>query len=122
MIQVRPNGNTKTKVVYGDGPLRFQIPRGYSRYGLSQYKSLSISNLDPKFMEWFQELERMVYPKDNNEFKSCITECPSAFAVSVMLGGMCTRRPSNSRSGGVCFTPPLIRASVASCGNSLSRS
>ena len=60
MIQIRQNGNTKTKVVYGDGPLRFQIPRGYSRYGLSQYKSLSISNLDPKFMEWFQELERMV--------------------------------------------------------------
>ena len=74
MIQIRQNGNTKTKVVYGDGPLRFQIPRGYSRYGLSQYKSLSISNLDPKFMEWFQELERMVYPKDNNDFKSCITE------------------------------------------------
>lgn len=74
MIQVRPNGNTKTKAVYSDGPLRFQIPRGYSRYGLSQYKSLSISHLDPRFIEWFQQLEQSLYPKDKNEFKSCVSE------------------------------------------------
>jgi len=74
LLQIRPNGNTKTKIFYGDGPLRFQIPRGYSRYGLSQYKSLSISNLDPKFIEWFQVLEQSLYPKDNNQFKSCVSE------------------------------------------------
>jgi hypothetical protein len=74
MIQIRPNGNTKTKTLYADGPLRFQIPRGYSRYGLSQYKSLSISNLDPKFMEWFQEIEQGLFPKDRNDFKSCVSE------------------------------------------------
>jgi hypothetical protein len=74
MIQVKLNGNTKTKVVYMDGPLRFQIPRGYARYGMSQYKSLSISNLDPKFIEWFKELEQDLFPKDKNDFKSCVSE------------------------------------------------
>ena len=74
LLQIRQNGNTKTKILYGDGPLRFQIPRGYSRYGLSQYKSLTVSNLDPKFLEWFREIEQTLYPSDKNDFKSCVSD------------------------------------------------
>ena len=74
LLQIRQNGNTKTKIFYGDGPLRFQIPRGYSRYGLSQYKSLTVSNLDPKFLEWFREIEQTLYPSDKNDFKSCVSD------------------------------------------------
>lgn len=73
-IEVKPSGNTRTKAVYNGGPLRFQIPRGYSRYGLSQYKSITIANLDPKFLAWFAEIEKMVRRDDANPLKSCLTE------------------------------------------------
>ena len=63
LIEVKPSGNTRTKVSYSGGPLRFQIPRGYSRYGVSQYKSISLSNLDPKFISWFTELEKQIAPE-----------------------------------------------------------
>jgi hypothetical protein len=41
-------------------PIRFQIPRGYSEYGLSQYSQLNL-NMGPdqkQFLEWFQNLEK----------------------------------------------------------------
>lgn len=74
LIEVKPSGNTRTKAVYNGGPLRFQIPRGYSRYGLSQYKSITIANLDPKFIAWFSDLENKLRRDDGNAFKSCLTE------------------------------------------------
>ena len=71
LIEVKPSGNTRSKASYADGPLRFQIPRGYSRYGISQYKSLTLSNLDPKFISWYTELENMLAPQG---LKSNLTE------------------------------------------------
>jgi hypothetical protein len=72
-IEVRQVGSTRTKATYLSGPVRFQIPRGYSRYGLSQYKSISISNLDPKFKEWFENLEKFV-SRGAEPFKSTLSE------------------------------------------------
>lgn len=55
-IEVQPSG-TRTKLTYESGPLRFQIPRGYTRYGVGQYKSITISNLEQKFLDWYKALE-----------------------------------------------------------------
>lgn len=41
-------------------PIRFQIPRGYSEYGLSQYNQITL-NMGPdqaQFLEWFRNLEK----------------------------------------------------------------
>ena len=55
-ISIQATG-TRTRLSYESGPLRFQIPRGYTRYGVGQYKSITISNLEPKFLEWYKALE-----------------------------------------------------------------
>lgn len=41
-------------------PIRFQIPRGYSEYGLSQYNqiNLNMGSDQTQFLEWFQNLEK----------------------------------------------------------------
>ena len=49
--------------VHGKGivqPIRFQIPRGYSEYGRSQYNQITL-NMGPEqkpFLEWFNNLEK----------------------------------------------------------------
>lgn len=73
LLEVKPSGNTRTKAVYSSGPLRFQIPRGYLKYGMSQYKTLSVSNLDPKFSEWFANIEKKV-SRNAEPFKSALSE------------------------------------------------
>lgn len=73
LIEVKSAGNTRTKAVYSSGPLRFQIPRGYLKYGMSQYKTISISNLDPKFSEWFDKIEKTV-SQNAEPFKSALSE------------------------------------------------
>ncbi len=39
-------------------PIRFQIPRGYSEYGLSQYNQLTLNISDQEFLEWFKNIEK----------------------------------------------------------------
>lgn len=39
-------------------PIRFQIPRGYSEYGLSQYNQITLTISDSQFLEWFRNLEK----------------------------------------------------------------
>jgi len=73
LVEVKQSGTTRTKASYASGPLRFQIPRGYLRYGFSQYKTISISNLDPKFQEWFLSLEKVV-SEGSEPFKSAFSE------------------------------------------------
>jgi len=73
LIEVTESVANRTKVAYQGGPLRFQIPRGYTRFGLSKYKSLTISNLPLKFMEWIGTLEKIV-SKNGQPLKSNITE------------------------------------------------
>lgn len=58
-----------TGLVQGIGlvqPIRFQIPRGYSEYGLSQYNQLTL-NMGPEqkqFLEWFHNLEKKLVGED----------------------------------------------------------
>jgi hypothetical protein len=70
-IETQTSG-TRTKVAYESGPLRFQIPRGYTRYGVGQYKSLTVSNLEPKFVQFYQDLEKHLM--GDKQFKSNMTE------------------------------------------------
>lgn len=39
-------------------PMRFQIPRGYCEYGISQFGQVSLKISDVEFLEWFKNLER----------------------------------------------------------------
>jgi hypothetical protein len=52
------------KYTLGDGPLRFQLPRGTCTWGVGAYKSLQISNFDPKFIAWWKELENQLCPQE----------------------------------------------------------
>jgi len=61
---------SRTRLSYESGPLRFQIPRGYTRYGVGQYKSITISNLEPKFLDWWRKLEDKILP--TQPLKSCL--------------------------------------------------
>ena len=73
LVEVSESASNRTKVVYQGGPLRFQLPRGYTKFGLSKYKSLTISNLNSKFMDWMGTLEKMV-SQNGQPLKSNITE------------------------------------------------
>jgi hypothetical protein len=73
LVEVTETASNRTKVSYQGGPLRFQIPRGYTKFGLSKYKSLTISNLPLKFLEWMERLEKLV-SKNAQPLKSNITE------------------------------------------------
>lgn len=72
-VQVEDSSTNRTKALYKGGPLRFQIPRGYTKFGLSKYKSITISNLNCKFMEWINTLEKVV-SRNSQPLKSNITE------------------------------------------------
>ena len=39
-------------------PMRFQLPRGYCEYGISQYGQVSVKISDVEFLEWFKNVER----------------------------------------------------------------
>jgi hypothetical protein len=70
-ITIHTTGS-RTRLSYESGPLRFQIPRGYTRYGVGQYKSVTISNLEPKFLDWWRKLEAKIMPLQPN--KPCLGE------------------------------------------------
>jgi hypothetical protein len=46
----------------GGGPVRFQIPRGLCRWGVSAYKSLNVDVEDPSFIAWWRDLESRLCP------------------------------------------------------------
>ena len=62
----------RVKFVYQNGPLRFQIPRGITRYGIGSFKSLTVDVKDPEFAEWYKKLERVLCPLE--PFKSNFSE------------------------------------------------
>lgn len=68
LIDVTPGMKDRSKYLYDGRPLRFQIPRGVCTWGVSQYKSFNIEFNDPKFIEWWSELERRLCPQE--PFKS----------------------------------------------------
>jgi hypothetical protein len=55
------------------GPLRFQIPRGLTRYGIGSYKSLTVDTLNNnEFTEWYKQLEKTLCPLE--PFKSNMSD------------------------------------------------
>lgn len=55
-------------------PIRFQIPRGYSEYGLSQYNQLTLNISDKEFLEWFKNIEKKLIGDDVTSIESRVKE------------------------------------------------
>jgi hypothetical protein len=45
---------------YNGEPLRFQIPRGYTEYGLSEHKSITVQFENNDFFQWYKCLEKHI--------------------------------------------------------------
>ena len=63
LIETTTIGKDRTKFRYGDGPLRFQIPRGLCTWGVSAFKSLQIDLSNQEFMDWWRDLETRLCPQ-----------------------------------------------------------
>ena len=68
VIDVVAGMKDKSKYLYDEKPLRFQIPRGVCTWGVSQYKSFNLDLQNPEFIQWWAELERRLCPQE--PFKS----------------------------------------------------
>ena len=62
------------KITYNGKPFRFQIPRGYSEYGLSDHKSVNFFIQNDEFFEWFKRLEEYIFNEIPDNFESNISE------------------------------------------------
>lgn len=54
------------KITYKNEPLRFQLPRGYCEYGISDHKSINVRILNDDFSNWFKRLEKHILPTVEN--------------------------------------------------------
>lgn len=68
---------------YNGEPLRFQIPRGYSEYGLSEHKSITVQFDNNDFFQWYKRLENHIAGNIEN-FESNAGE--NTFRVKYMDG------------------------------------
>jgi hypothetical protein len=63
----KEEGRWKYKLNQSDSsnhsPLRFQVPRGKCVWGVSAYKSLQVEISDPKFIQWWKDLESQICPQ-----------------------------------------------------------
>jgi hypothetical protein len=65
--------------------MRFQIPRGYSEYGIGQFGQVSVKIVDAEFLEWFKNLERTfvkelpIESRVNDENSSVSLKCVEGF-------------------------------------------
>ena len=58
LIEFVSSGKERHKFRYSYGPLRFQIPRGVSTWGVSkEYKSFQIDLNNPEFFNFWKDLE-----------------------------------------------------------------
>ena len=65
VIDTTPWGKEgRVKIGYEGGPLRFQIPRGKSKWGVSAYKSFQLSLNHPDFIAWWKDLETFLCPQE----------------------------------------------------------
>jgi hypothetical protein len=62
------------KITYKNEPLRFQIPRGYCEYGVSEHKSINVRITNQEFLDWFRTLERHIFPENLENFESNLQE------------------------------------------------
>ena len=63
-IEVVPIGKDRHKF----RSLRFQIPRGFCTWGVSQYKSMNLEIRNQDFLKWWKDLETQLCPQE--PFKS----------------------------------------------------
>ena len=76
--------NVNEKAIrYNGEPLRFQIPRGYSEYSISEHNSITIHFVHQEFFEWYKRLEKHIAGNIEN-FESNITE--NTFRVKYVDG------------------------------------
>ena len=68
LIETQPSGREKSRYILDGKTLRFQIPRGLCKWGVSAYKSFNLEVTRPDFIEWWCELERRLCPQE--PFKS----------------------------------------------------
>jgi hypothetical protein len=68
LIETQASGREKSRYALNGKTLRFQIPRGMCKWGVSAYKSFNIDMTHPEFIEWWGELERRLCPQE--PFKS----------------------------------------------------
>lgn len=64
--------------------MRFQIPRGYCEYGISQFGQLSVKISDTEFLEWFKNLER-TFIKDGS-LESRVNDENSSISLKYVEG------------------------------------
>jgi hypothetical protein len=57
----KEEGRWKYKL--GNGPLRFQIPRGKCTWGVSAFKAFQVEITDPQFVQWWRDLESQICPQ-----------------------------------------------------------
>jgi hypothetical protein len=62
------------KLTYKDEPLRFQIPRGYCEYGISDHKSINVRINNQDFFDWFKRLENHALQVSPESFESNLNE------------------------------------------------
>ena len=54
----------RAKFSLDGGPLRFQIPRGRCKWGVSAYKSFQLTVQNPDFIAWWKDLETFLCPQE----------------------------------------------------------
>ena len=57
LIEITPGLKDKSRFRYQGGPLRFQIPRAWSNWGVSAYKSMNVDIRNTEFVAWWRDLE-----------------------------------------------------------------
>jgi len=54
----------RAKFSLDGGPMRFQIPRGRCKWGISAYKSFQLTVQNPDFIAWWKDLETFLCPQE----------------------------------------------------------
>ena len=70
-IEMVPIGKERHKFRLMGETLRFQIPRGFCAWGVSQYKSMNLEIRNQDFLKWWKDLETQLCPQE--PFKSNIS-------------------------------------------------
>jgi len=74
-IETVPTGRDRVKFRYQNGPLRFQVPKGRTTWGVSQFKSMVVDITHPDLAQWWSALETHLCPQE--PFKSNMGPGPS---------------------------------------------
>lgn len=64
LIVTEPLLRDRTRFSYDGSPLRFQIPRGMTTWGVSEYRTLNVDITHPEFAAWWVHLETLLCPAE----------------------------------------------------------